>query len=142
MTFDFTEMATRKNNKTKAFLEIEPVHTWLCERIEAKLSLCKNVILVGPPGYGKAKLVKRIAFNLTEKDPEFRVCFIDLLSINSRSMFLRQLRDEVLRFTNPGEFAKYRETPRDNTHEDELLSLPEKVARRKKFKPAEIRNRN
>ena len=123
-------MATRKNNKTKAFLEIAPVHTWLCERIEAKLSHCENVILAGPPGYGKAVIVKNIAFNLTEKNQEFRVCFIDLLSIRSKSMFLRQLRDEVLRFTNPGEFAKHRE----NTHENELLSLPEKVARRKKIK--------
>jgi hypothetical protein len=134
VTFDFAELVTRKNNKTKASLEIEPVYNWLCERIEDKLSRCENAILVGPPGFGQAKLAKKTAFNLTEKDQEFRVCFIELLSINSRSSFLRQLREEVLRFTNSGEFAKYRKYTHENSYENELLSLPEKVARRKKFK--------
>ena len=86
---------------------IEPQQTSLWERIAAKLAHGENVIFTAPPGYGKTSMAKRIAFNLTEKHHEYQVCFMDLLSIRSRDSFLRLLRNEVLKFAKPGEFAEF-----------------------------------
>ncbi len=111
-------------------IHIEPDQTHLSERMLTKLSHCENVIFTAAPGYGKESMAKRIAFNLTERHKEFQVCFMDLLSVTSIDSFLELLKNAVLKFANPGEFEQFQTSSPENN----LLTLPEYLAKRKKIK--------
>lgn len=125
MTFDFAEMTIRENSKKPPDLHIDDGRAWLRERIEVKLLHGKNIIITAPPAWGQENMAKKIAFGLTERDKNYQVCFMDLLNITSKTSFLNLLREKALQFTKVEKFS---------TMMDELLFLPEKIAKHEKFK--------
>ncbi len=106
------------------------VDAWLTERIAAKLTNGQNVILKAPRGAGIASMAHEIIFKVTEKQPGFLVCSLDLLNIFTREAFRRLFIREITKIVAPGKTDKL-------LHKlagDEIYSLPRLLAKQEKIK--------
>lgn len=120
-----------------------------------------NTIIISPRRWGKSSLVTRVTQELSEEASNLRTCTIDLFNVRTEEEFYHVLAKEVLRATaskwedavkNAGTFLS-RLMPRitfmpDAQSEisfgisweelqknvDEILDLPQKIAREKNFR--------
>lgn len=131
------------------------------ERLTSNFENHLHTILISPRRWGKSSLVRKTASHLIEKDQSIRFCFLDLFNIRSEEEFYAYFAREVIKASSnkveewlSGVKVFFRSiTPRismggDPMHDfqlsfdikdienyfQEILDLPEKIAKNKKQK--------
>ena len=119
-----------------------------------------NTALISPRRWGKSSLVKHVA-QLTSSNPSAKWCFIDMFSVRSEEEFYEKLSSEVIKVTakkweewvqsaknffkhlvpkitfgiDPThDFSLSFELAELKKHKDEILNLPETVAKRQNIR--------
>ena len=126
------------------------------KKLSVNFSAGSNTIIYSPGGWGKRSLVENAALQAAEKNPQLRVCFLDLFAVHSQAAFFEMLAEGVLKQSSPSwqDWLKYGNTflqevgpsfstgpdperhfrvtldlnPDDFSH-PELLNLPENLAK-------------
>jgi hypothetical protein len=65
-------------------------HDWLFERLISKLNANKTLILLADRSFALMEYVSELGFQLTEKNPDIQICYMDLKPVKSPSSFLNQ----------------------------------------------------
>lgn len=130
------------------------------ERLSGNFRNHHNSILISPRRMGKSSLVKKTATKVSANSRNIRFCFLDLFRIRSEEEFYKRYAIEVIKSTSErtGEWVKntynflghlsptfsfgvdplhdFQINFADSSKEmdvEELLNLPEKIAKRKKI---------
>lgn len=119
-----------------------------------------NTIIISPRRWGKSSLVEHVVELIRKDKKNYRVVMIDLFSINTEEEFLELFAREVLKVSStrldewvklakqvfqrllpkltvsldPAEFSLAFDWSEIKKHRDEILNLPEVLAKRKKLK--------
>jgi AAA+ ATPase superfamily predicted ATPase len=67
------------------------------EKLANNFSLLVNTILISPRRWGKSSLVKRAAQQVTDKNEDIHICFLDTFSVRSEEEFYQLLATEILK---------------------------------------------
>jgi hypothetical protein len=120
-----------------------------------------NITLISPRRWGKTSLVEKVASVILKKNKNIRIAFIDLFTVSSEEQFMEKYAREIIKASSSKwqEWAKNARTffklviprihigldpARDfnisfdwqemHKHDDEILNLPETIARQKGIK--------
>lgn len=119
-----------------------------------------NTIIISPRRWGKSSLVEHVAEKIKKERKNYRIVMIDLFSINTEEEFLELFAREVLKVSStkleewvkiakqvfkrllpkltvsvdPAEFSLAFDWSEIKKHRDEILNLPEIIAKKKKIK--------
>lgn len=119
-----------------------------------------NTIIISPRRWGKSSLVENVIEKIKKEKKNYRVVLIDLFSINTEEEFLELFAREVLKVSStrlddwvkvakqvfkrllpkltvsldPAEFSLAFDWSEIKKHRDEILNLPEVIAKQKKIK--------
>ena len=119
-----------------------------------------NTIIISPRRWGKSSLVEHVARKIERSDKRSKVVLIDLFSINSEEEFLELFAREVIKASStkwnellqnvnklfkkliprlsfsvdPAEFSIEFDWEELKKHREEVLNLPNQIARQKKIK--------
>jgi predicted AAA+ superfamily ATPase len=67
------------------------------EKLANNFSLLVNTILISPRRWGKSSLVKRAAQQVTDKNEDIHICFLDTFSVRSEEECYQLLATEILK---------------------------------------------
>lgn len=128
------------------------------KRLENNFNSCINTIIISPRRWGKSSLVHKAGKIAESKNPKLRVCYIDLLNVLNIEEFYKLYATEILKATSskwdefvinaktflaslipkitvgslPGEeFSLSLDMDQIRLNPDEILDLPEKIAKEK-----------
>jgi AAA+ ATPase superfamily predicted ATPase len=140
-----------------AFTNREPE----AQKLESNLIQGINTCIISPRRWGKSSLVEKVVGDIKEKHKDFKVCILDLFTVSSEEEFLELFTREILRassnkweeWVKEGKVIFKQLVPKFSIgldpetdfsvsfdwselkkHKDEILDLPEKIAKRKKIK--------
>ncbi len=101
------------------------------KRLQNNISAGSNTIIISPRRWGKSSLVKQVEFHNTNKKVKF--AFIDFLNIRTEEDFLGKYSGEIIRcsITKKKELINWNEAYKTK---DEIINLPETIARKKGIK--------
>ena len=131
------------------------------KHLEDNINYCINTIIISPRRWGKSSLVYKAATLATRRNPQLRVCYIDLLNVldveefyvayakalikctsskweefvSNAKKFLASLTPKISISALPGEeISLTLDMERVRLNPDEILNLPEKIAEEKGIK--------
>jgi len=98
------------------------------KRIQNNISTCNNTIIISPRGWGKSSLMNQLEFLNSDKKVKF--VFIDFSNIRTPEEFLEKYSSEILRcgISKKEELVKWNVAYKSK---DEIMNLPETIARKK-----------
>ncbi len=130
------------------------------EKLEKNLKGGINTILLSPRRWGKSSLVEKVAYKISENKNDFRIAVIDLFSVSSEAEFLELYAREVIKHSSSkweewvsstkklfkkivpqihispdpySDFSISFNWQELQKHSDEILNLPENIAKQKKL---------
>jgi len=130
-------------------------------RLTANLAGGINTTLISPRRYGKSSLVEKVVRGLMKSDKNIRVVIIDLFTVSTSEQFLEKFAREVIKSSSPKwqdwikntrtffrvlipkihigvdptyDFSISFDWQEIKKHDDEILELPETIAKQKKLK--------
>ena len=128
------------------------------QRLENNFNYCVNTIIISPRRWGKSSLVHKAAKLAESKNPNLKVCYIDLLNVLTPEDFYVQYATKIIQSTSskweeflqnaktflaslipqisisamPGEEVSLSfDMEKLRMNPDEILDLPEKIAQKK-----------
>ena len=108
-----------------------PEQDWLFERLVWKLISRNHLILMADQGWGIQEYANELRFQIEERDPDVRTCYMDIRAVRSSASFLELFASTFVKsFPNA---TAVLEMQNANTN---ILALPEKIARELKLKIA------
>jgi len=103
---------------------------WFTERLVSKLTSNKSVILISPRGWGKSSLVFKVGSIITDRNYNYRTCYIDLHSVHSEETFLKTFMHALSAVGAP----LLHTSNNQKQQRIDILNLPEYIAIRDRIK--------
>ncbi|MCP4309942.1 MAG: hypothetical protein GY790_01645 [Bacteroidetes bacterium] len=104
---------------------------WLFEKLLKKLNSGSHLILAADQGWGIREYTSELGFQLAEKNPDIRICYVDMKPAHSPAAFL-ELFAEALSYKFPDATSRIT----IDSKSMDTLKLPALIAKRNKIRVA------
>ena len=123
---------------TTTFLSLEKMASvykieqdWLFEKLLGKLNVHRHLILSADRGWGLQEYVSELGFQLSEKNPDIHICYMDVQPAHSSASFLGLFMAALSH-----RFPDVTSSMQIDSNSMDTLRLPALIAQRKKIRVA------